>query len=287
MSGKNVILGLATAQSLYKMGYNVTISVRSAEKGEEAVSSIISQVSEDAGLVDYLIMDMTDLSSVAAFATQYMGRNIPLHVLINNAGIMNTPFKKTVDGFEEQFQVNHLSHFLLTHLLFPALRKAGNARVVCLSSRAHLRWSQPLNIDDITNATAATYDGWQAYGRSKTCNILFVRSLAAMFPLTADGPTITFNALHPGLVNTGLLVKGSLGQSTIASALPIEEGIKTTLYLATADEVSGVTGQYFSECRVVQGSEVSKWAQSEAEARTLFDASMAMCGLQEGTFGQQ
>lgn len=285
VTGGNAGLGLATAENLCKLGYNVTISVRSVEKGEEAVSHIRSQTA-GVGSADYLVMDLTDLSSVGAFAAQYKARNIPLHLLINNAGIMNTPFKNTVNGIEEQFQVNHLSHFLLTHLLFSALRMASNARVVCLSSRAHLRWGQPLDMNAVTNATADKYDGWQSYGRSKTCNILFVRSLAAMCPITADGPCITFNALHPGLVNTGLLVKGNLGKSTIASALPVEEGVKTTLYLATADEVNGVTGQYFSECRVVQGSEVSKWAQSDSEAQKLFDASMAMCGLQDGTFGQ-
>lgn len=287
ITGGNAGLGLATAESLYKLGYNVTISVRSKEKGDEALVAVRASSPDSTGSIDYLLMDLTDLSSVSAFAAQYMARNVPLHILVNNAGIMNTPFKKTVDGFEEQFQVNHLSHFLLTHLLFPALKMAGKARVVCLASRAHLRWSQPLNIEDISNATADTYDGWKAYGRSKTCNILFARSLAAMFPPSMDGPSFTFNSLHPGLVNTGLLVKGSMGESLISQAVPIDEGVKTTLFLATSDEVSDVSGEYFTDCRIVQDPAMfSTWAQSAEEAQKLFDASMSMCGLQPGTFGQ-
>jgi NAD(P)-dependent dehydrogenase (short-subunit alcohol dehydrogenase family) len=230
-------------------------------------------------------MDLVDLSTVRTFASQYLSRGNKLDLLVNNAGIMNTPFRKTVDGFEEQFQVNHLSHFLLTHLLFPALQAADSARVVNLASRAHLRWNQPLDFADITNATADTYDGWKAYGRSKTCNILFARALAAHFPLSADGKGIAFNSLHPGLVNTGLLVAANLSQSTIAGAISIEEGIETTLYLSTSEEVRGVSGEYFASCKVVRGSEVSQWAQSAEEAERLFEASLQMCGIATGGYG--
>ena len=94
--------------------------------------------------IDCHIMDKTSLDIVRNFATQFLARGLPLHLLINNAGIMNTPFSITVNGFEEQFQVNHLSHFLLTHLLFPALTAATVARVVNLASRAHLRWNQKM-----------------------------------------------------------------------------------------------------------------------------------------------
>lgn len=161
---------------------------------------------------------------------------------------MATPFEKTVDGFESQFQVNHLSHFLLTHHLLPLLISTKNARVINLSSRAHLRWGQDLDFNDVVTGTENDYDRWLAYGRSKLCNILFSKALAKRFPYASCG--VSFNALHPGLVNTGLLSKASLGASTISSAISVEEGIQTTIYLATSDEVQGVSGLYFSDSKV-------------------------------------
>lgn len=273
VTGGNTGLGLLTATNLCKLGYVVTISVRSEGKGKDAVSTIRAACPE--AEIDYMIMDLGSLSSVREFATQYAARGNPLCLLVNNAGIMNTPFRITVDGFEEQFQVNHLSHFLLTHLLLPTLRAAGTARVVCLASRAHLRWNQKLNFQEITDATADSYDGWSAYGRSKTCNILFAKHLATLFPLNEDGSGVSFNSLHPGLVNTGLLVNGGLSSDTIAGALSVEEGVETTMYLATSPEVRGVPGQYCARCKVVQGegAEFSQWAQSAEDAQRLFDAS--------------
>lgn len=285
VTGGNAGLGLHTAAELCKQGFHVTISVRSDQKGVEALEAIKAAFSEAS--VDYILMDLGSLESVRSFARAYLSRSNALSLLVNNAGIMNTPFRKTIDGFEEQFQVNHLSHFLLTHLLFTALRAAVCARVISLSSRAHmLRWKQPLNFHDITSVTESTYDGWISYGRAKTCNILFSRALAAMFPLQEDGSGVAFNSLHPGLVNTGLLVTAGLPSEKIAGAVSVEEGIQTTLYLATSEEVRGVTGQYFANCKVAEGGELSEWAQSAEEAQRLFDASMRMCGIAAGTFGQ-
>jgi NAD(P)-dependent dehydrogenase (short-subunit alcohol dehydrogenase family) len=284
VTGGNAGLGLYTAAELCRFGFHVTITVRSERKGEDAVQDIRQRCSTAS--VDYMLMDLSSLGSVNKFATEYLSRDNRLSLLVNNAGIMNTPFRVTEDGFEEQFQVNHLSHFLLTHRLMPLLRAEQCARVVTLSSRAHLRWNQPVNFEDITKPTANTYDGWSAYGRSKTCNILFSKALAELFPLNEDGSGVTFNSLHPGLVNTGLLVAGGMSAAMIANAIPVEEGIETTMYLSTSEEVRNVTGQYFANCKVVQGNEVSKWAQSIEEAHRLFDASMTMCGLSPGTYGQ-
>jgi len=163
-------------------------------------------------------------------------------------GIMATPFEKTVDGFESQFQVNHLAHFLLTHHLLPLLTSTGKARVVNLSSRAHLRWQSEMNMSDIVIVTEDTYDRWLSYGRSKLCNILFTKALAERFPYSSSG--VTVNALHPGLVNTNLLQNAALGASTIAGAIPVEEGIRSIIFLATAADVEGLSGQYYFDCQV-------------------------------------
>ena len=161
---------------------------------------------------------------------------------------MATPFEKTIDGFESQFQVNHLAHFLLTHQLLPLLKSTGNARIVNLSSRAHLRWQSELDMNDVVNVTEDSYDRWSAYGRSKLCNILFTRALAERFPYSSSG--VTVNALHPGLVNTNLLQNAALGASTIAGAIPVEEGIRSIIYLATATDMQGLSGQYYFDCQV-------------------------------------
>eukprot|EP00600_Ochromonadales_sp_CCMP1393_P001853 CAMPEP_0174980020 /NCGR_PEP_ID=MMETSP0004_2-20121128/15122_1 /TAXON_ID=420556 /ORGANISM="Ochromonas sp., Strain CCMP1393" /LENGTH=303 /DNA_ID=CAMNT_0016231647 /DNA_START=56 /DNA_END=967 /DNA_ORIENTATION=+ len=293
VTGGNAGMGLAVATELCKLDFHVTISVRSESKGDTAVSTIKDAVKD--AKVDYLLMDMGNLETVKEFSTRYLARGNPLHLLINNAGIMNTPFKKTVDGYEEQFQVNHLSHFLLTHYLLAPLRAGvsadGNSRVVNLSSRAHLRWNETLNMEEHSSVTQDTYNGWRAYGCAKTCNILFTKHLAQLFPLRGEeagkeeGRGIIFNALHPGLVNTGLLTVANLSESTVGQSISIEEGIKTTMWLATSPEAERLTGGYYFECKLVEGTEISSWAQSPEEAKKLFDGSFAMCGIGPYAYG--
>ena len=116
LTGGNAGLGLLTAQALVTYGFHLTITVRSADKGEAAVKAIRDAVPE--AVIDYGLMDLTDLSSVRAFADWYRAKGHALHLLVNNAGIMATPFQKTVDGIESQFQVNHISHFLVSTVPF-------------------------------------------------------------------------------------------------------------------------------------------------------------------------
>lgn len=148
-----------------------------------------------------------------------------------------------------------------------------------LASRAHLRWQRALDLEAVygPGATPATYDAWLAYGRSKTCNILCARALAARFPFAEGG--VSFNALHPGLVNTGLLAKAGLGASTVASAISVEEGAATAVMLAAALELRGVSGKYFADEAVVKPPEISTWASSDAEADALWHASLRFAGF--------
>ena len=189
-------MGFSTAEALLRAGFNVTITARSKEKGEEAIKSLSAL-----GPVKYIIMDNNDLASVASAASSLS--EPALDVLVNNAGIMNTPFALTKDGFEAQYQVNHLSHFLLVHLLFPKLAAAqGGGRVVNLASRAHMRHPGPIDYALLKSTNAQNYDGWQAYGRSKLSNILCAKAWAKRFPVQSSG--IAFFSLHPGLVATDL-----------------------------------------------------------------------------------
>lgn len=275
VTGGNQGMGLTTAKSLLIAGYSVTISCRSEEKGLEAVREL-SQY----GDVNFLLLDMNDLSSVRSFVAQYAPPTLQL--LILNAGIMNTPFALTKDGFEAQYQVNHLAHFLLTHLLFAKLlASGGDARVVSLSSRAHMRHPVPIDYTALKAASQDTYDGWQAYGRSKLSNILFAKSLAKRFPLASSG--VAFFSVHPGLVDTGLLVKGGLNLPT---AIAPDDGIKCTMYVATSADVSGQSGEYYHNevTRFIRGtveetSVITAIALNELEADKCFEQSMEMLGL--------
>lgn len=241
--------------------------------------------------IDYMIMDLKSLDSVRSFAQSYKEKNLPLHLLINNAGIMNTPYEMSADNIESQFQVNHLSHFLLTSLLLSLLAINNDStkpsRVINLSSRAHMRYQQPLELDIVTKETPSTYDGWQAYGRSKLSNILFTKYLAKKFPFS-DCRTLFFS-LHPGLVNTGLL---NTAPGLSNSAVPVEEGIKTVMHLSLLDNSNGaidwnaINGKYYMDSELVTSSQViSAFAQSDAEAEKLWKKSLQLCGLTDDNYG--
>jgi NAD(P)-dependent dehydrogenase (short-subunit alcohol dehydrogenase family) len=177
ITGGNAGLGLATAKELVKQGYHVIITCRTEEKGREAVAEITSSAGEGSGgLVEFMLMDLNSLKSVRSFADSFRSKGLPLHRLINNAGIMVVPFTLTEDGVESQYQVNHLGHFLLTHLLLDIL-EASAPRIINLSSRAHYLHEEPIDYDKLQNETESTYDRSKAYGRSKLTNILFTYAL--------------------------------------------------------------------------------------------------------------
>jgi len=205
ITGGNTGIGLETAKQLSKMGMHTIIGCRSKEKGEAAVTEIKNFSKSDS--VEYLPLDLADFKSVRAFANAFLQKHIPLDVLINNAGIMAVPLEKTVDGYESQFQVNHLSHFLLTHLLLDSLRSSAPSRIINVSSKAHLRWQSPIDYDVLKNESPKTYDAWKAYGRSKLANILFTYELNKRLRQISSYQGVSVNTLHPGLVDTQLLTK--------------------------------------------------------------------------------
>lgn len=286
-------MGLALAKALCKQGYHVTISARSKDKAAEAVESIVADVPD--ARIESLLMDLNSLASVTDFAQQYLASGYPLHLLVNNAGIMNTPFAKTADGFEAQFQVNHLGHFLLTHHLLPVLLATADnhtttagipSRIINISSRAHMRWSGSLTeavLDEATmEVTAETYDGWRSYGLSKLCNILFTRSLAQRYP---HRQRLLVFSLHPGLVDTKLL---NVAPGLSRQAIPIDAGIRTALFLATSsDDEILENGGYYYECVLATGpSAISTEAQSLSDAAVLWTKSLAYVGLTDDVYGR-
>eukprot|EP01038_Epipyxis_sp_PR26KG_P013774 gene13774-18473_t len=277
--GGNAGIGFVTVKALCTLGYHVILTARSIEKGNEAIAEIKKE--NPSAKVDALVMELKSLTSVRQCAQDFVASGTPLHLLINNAGIMNTPYEMTEDGIEAQFQVNHLGHFLFTHYMLPVMRQSGGGRVVNLSSRAHLRWNQPLDMSMVISETNDTYDGWSSYGRSKLCNILFSRMLAIKFPY--DQSKISFNSLHPGLVATKLL---NTAPGLSSSAISVDDGIKCSMYVATSTDIEGVSGKHFSESSIVDTpNNISSWAQSDEEAIKVWVKSLELTGLKDEEYG--
>ena len=225
-------------------GADVTLAVRDTAAGDRSAADITAATGNDALHVGRL--DLADQASVAAFTASWSG---PLHLLINNAGVMALPdLQLTAEGWELQFATNHLGHFTLARGLHDALTAAGGARIVSLSSRGHLR--SPVIFEDI-NFTARSYDPWLAYGQSKTANVLF--AVEATRRWADDG--ITANAVHPGAVFDTNLSRHmdpdeltSLRSSGMFTYKTLEQGAATSVLVATSPQLEKVGGRYFEDC---------------------------------------
>ncbi|MBP2337004.1 NAD(P)-dependent dehydrogenase (short-subunit alcohol dehydrogenase family) [Saccharothrix coeruleofusca] len=237
-------IGVETARALAGAGADVTLAVRDIAAGQRAAAEITADTGN--GRVVVAPLDLTDRASVAAFTANWDG---PLHVLVNNAGVMATPHTRTADGWELQFATNHLGHFALTRGLHRALASEG-ARVVSVSSSAHL-WS-PVLFEDV-HFTERPYDPWLAYSQSKTANVLF--AVEATRRWEADG--ITVNSLMPGAIETNLqrhLAEEELRQlRSVLEARGMrwktpQQGAATSVLVATSPLLEGVGGRYFEDC---------------------------------------
>jgi NAD(P)-dependent dehydrogenase (short-subunit alcohol dehydrogenase family) len=259
-------IGKVTALELARQGYQVLITSRDATKGQQMLPEL--QAQNDKTVPELFVGDLSSMADVRRIATEVRARHSRLDVLINNAGGLFDRRQLTVDGFEYTFALNHLSYFLLTNLLLPSLKAAGTARVVSVSSSgnnlARMRW------DDLQYQ--AGYSGWLAYGQSKLMNVLFALALARRL----QGSGVTSNVLHPGVINTGF-GKTTTGLNKIVAwganlaAISPEQGAQTSLYLATAPAVEGVSGVYSVKQKVARANTVAYdqvaqerlWALSE------------------------
>jgi NAD(P)-dependent dehydrogenase (short-subunit alcohol dehydrogenase family) len=250
LSGKRAIvtggssgIGVETARALAGAGAEVTLAVRDTEAGNRTAADITAATGNTAIHVGRL--DLADQPSVAAFVANWSG---PLHLLVNNAGVMALPeLQLTPEGWEMQFATNHLGHFALARGLHHPLVAAGDARIVSLSSRGHLR--SPVMFDDL-NFTSRPYDPWLAYGQSKTANVLFAVEAARRW----GGDGITANAVHPGAIATNLSrhmdpeVLADLRASGAYKFKTIEQGAATSVLVATSPQLEGIGGRYFEDC---------------------------------------
>ncbi|MFC8618862.1 SDR family NAD(P)-dependent oxidoreductase [Micromonospora purpureochromogenes] len=239
-------IGVETARALAAAGAEVTLAVRNLDAGQQAAADITETTGNDRILVAPL--DLADQPSVAGFVRTWDG---PLHILVDNAGIMASPEMRTPQGWEMQFATNHLGHFALATGLHRALAAAGGARVVSVSSAAHLR--SPVVFDDI-HFTRRPYDPWEAYGQSKTANVLFAVELTRRW--ADDG--ITSNALMPGAIRTNLqryISEEELNRMRAQSGggaaywKSTEQGAATSVLVATSPLLDGIGGRYFEDCQ--------------------------------------
>ncbi len=276
-TGKRVVItggasgiGIETARAFATIGAEVTLAVRNVVAAEPVAAELRSSTGNPNVFLHRV--DLADLSSIAEFAARWGG---PLHVLVNNAGIMAVPeLERTPDGWEMQFATNYLGHFALANALHAALAEAGNARIISLSSSGHL--FSPVLFDD-PHFNFVPYDSFLAYGQSKTASALF--AVAATERWAIDG--ITSNAVMPGAIATNLQRHTGGLKTPAERQKTLQQGAATTMYTATSPDLEGIGGRYFedvNEAPVVdrRGPDytgVAAYAVDPTNARRLWDLS--------------
>ena len=269
LSGKNAIvtggysgIGLETVRALASAGARITVPARRPDVAAEALAAV-------AGEIEIAAMDLGDIASVRKFGDDYAETGRPLHILINNAGVMATPFGRVGKGWETQFGTNHLGHMALAMKLAPALQEAEGARVVALSSTGHVRsdviWDDP-------NYTTRPYDKWEAYGQAKSANALFALGV----DLLGRDIGVRAFSVHPGGIFTPLQrhltdeEMAALGWKNPDGTIPDmvkamfktpEQGASTTVWAATSPQLSGKGGVYCEDCDIARlaGPDSQRW----------------------------
>ncbi|RKH62235.1 oxidoreductase [Corallococcus llansteffanensis] len=272
-------IGLETTRVLSEAGATVIVPARTPDKARATLAGL-ERVEVDP-------LDLAAPATIEAFAERFLASGRPLHLLINNAGIMATPLARDARGFESQLATNHLGHFQLTARLWPALRRANGARVVSLSSRGHRRAG--MDFED-PHFERRPYDKWVAYGQSKTANILFALGLDAR----GEAHRIRAFSLHPGAIVTELMrsmseaeVRAAVESSNKVSPLKtIEQGAATSIWCATSPQLDGRGGVYCEDCDIAEvvGADspvprgVMPWAVDKNAAERLWTMSEAWTG---------
>lgn len=236
-------IGKATALALAQQGHLVIVHGRTTVKARDVVDELHAATGSE--YLDYVAGDFSRLSEVRALANEVVERHPGLDTLINNAGIWMNTRELSADGFELTMAVNHLAPYLLTRLLLPGLKLNAPGRIVHVSSTVHMRGK--IDFDDFNFERA--YSAYGAYAASKLANVLFSNALARRLAEAR----VSSNALHPGVITTKLLATGfnMTGAETA-------RGAQTSVYLATAPEVEGLTGRYFDDKREKLASESAR-----------------------------
>jgi len=279
LSGKNVLItgptsgiGRGTAVELAKAGAKLILVARNPSKCEQVAKEIVDAGGEAPVSI---IADLSLLSEVERAANEFLATGLPLHILMNNAGLVNQRRRITAEGLEQTMAVNYFAPFALTLRLLPSLKRAPGARILNITSNSYAIGR--LNFDDLTFSRFFWPMG--PYSASKLGNIYFTRELARRL----EGSDITVNAVHPGLIFTNLGIGNNpgLAQKVFGAiwskfSLHESEGHRSPVYAATAPELEGVTGKYIADCSV---AELKPIALKEAPAKRLWEVSEATTGV--------
>jgi NAD(P)-dependent dehydrogenase (short-subunit alcohol dehydrogenase family) len=270
VTGATAGIGRETARGLARLGATVIVGGRDEAKARAVVKSIRNSTGNRK--VDYVLGDLSSIEQTLELAEQVKRRYDRLDVLVNNVGAVFLSREETVDGLEQTFALNYLvGHYLLTLKLLDLLQASAPARIINVSSSAHLMGR--LRLDDLQSRRF--YTGWGAYGQAKLADVMFTYALARRL----EGTGVTVNVLHPGVVSTNFLLTNNrnswltrlMRQATDLFSINEVEGAETTVYLASSPDVEGVSGRYFKDSRAVRSSPASYdqaaqerlWALSE------------------------
>ncbi|XP_053736757.1 retinol dehydrogenase 14b [Synchiropus splendidus] len=276
VTGANSGIGKALAAELLKLQARVIMACRDRDGAAEAARDIRKESGEGHGEVVVKHLDLASLKSVRKFCEEIQEEEPKIDVLVNNAGLYQCPYTRTEDGFEMQLGVNHLGHFLITHLLLDLLKKSAPSRIVVVSSKLY-KYGH-MNFEDLHSERS--YDKAFCYSQSKLANLLFTLELSKQL----EGSGVTVNALTPGIVRTRLgrhvniplLAKPLFSLASLVFFKSPLEGAQTPLYLACSPEVEGISGKCFANCAE---EELMAKATDEQAAKRLWDVSMRMVGL--------
>ncbi|KAG4391570.1 hypothetical protein AAZX31_05G194700 [Glycine max] len=278
VTGATSGLGLETTRVLALRGVHVVMAVRSLDSGKNVKETILKEI--PSAKIDVMELDLSSMASVRKFAADFNSSGLPLNILINNAGVMATPFTLSQDNIELQFATNHLGHFLLTNLLLETMKKTvgvcnQEGRIVILSSEAHrFAYREGIQFDKINDESG--YSSYFAYGQSKLANILHANELARR--LKEEGVEITVNSLHPGSIITNILryhdyinaLANMVGKYFLKN---VQQGAATQCYVALHPQVKGISGEYFMDSN--KGNPASLAKDSEL-AKKLWEFSLSL-----------
>ncbi|KAE9602640.1 hypothetical protein Lal_00050229 [Lupinus albus] len=280
ITGASSGIGAETARVLAKRGVRVVIGARDLKKASEARENILKESPKAEILL--LEIDLSSFASIQIFCSQFLALELPLNILINNAGIYSPNLEFSEQKIEMTFATNYLGHFLLTNMLLENMIDTAKdtgiqGRIINVSSEVHswVKGANSFHFNDMV--TGKNYNGTSAYAQSKLANILHVKEMALQ--LKARNARVTINAVHPGIVKTEIIRarKGFITESVffIASKFlkSTSQGASTTCYVALSPQTKGVSGKYFTDCNE---SNCSVLANDELEAQKLWNNTLAL-----------
>jgi len=274
VTGSSTGIGFETALALANQGATVITIARNKEKVEKTIEDLKSGSKNNQ--IDGFDIDLSSQKNIRTKALEIIKKYPRIDVLINNAGTWYSKLSYTDDNIEMQFAVNHLAYFLLTHELLPGLIKSDDPRIINVASDSHFHGKMHFNDINLTRK----YHGLRAYAQSKLANILFTYEFERRKPIEK----LSINCLQPGLVKTNIGLKHTISFHGLAwklrrlSGVSPAEGAETSIYLASSDEVKGISGKYWDKCKPKKSS---KGSLIKEDAQRLWLLSERLCDIDD------